>query len=131
MNVSKRYCDCCLKEIDTRQEPCMHSNGDNRNFIILKRNICQSKMVSDIVVKPSSSDDLFNNIDLCDKCYDKIATYIYSMLYYMEKEKSEIHQEPPYEILTKNFVFPFDDDSQPEKPIVTCDIFGQDVEVMR
>lgn len=93
MNVNRRYCDCCLKEIDTRQKPCMHSNGDNRNFIILRRDKCQSErdkvLFSDVVVKPSSSDDLFNNMDLCDRCYDKIATYIYSISSWItEKENS-------------------------------------------
>lgn len=81
MYIEKRYCDCCLKEIDTRQKPSMHSNGDNREFIILRRNKYQSKIVSEVVVKTSlSDDDLFNNIDLCDRCYDKIATYLYSMM---------------------------------------------------
>ena len=63
MKITKMYCDRCFKEIDTRQDPKMNSNGSVRNFRIMR---------TDLVSICNCESDVL----LCDDCYKEIETIL-------------------------------------------------------
>lgn len=63
MQITKAYCDRCFKEMDTRQDPKMNSDGSTRKFKIMR-----TDMVS---IYNGNSDVL-----LCDDCYHEIEAMI-------------------------------------------------------